>query len=43
MFQMFAIMQKVWLNRWEKRLIREGRIKVPVKKKTTGIVTCDSV
>lgn len=43
MFQMFTIMQKVWLNRWEERLIREGRIKVLVKKNGTGIVTCGSL
>jgi hypothetical protein len=43
MFQMFAIMQKVWLNLWEERLIKEGRIEVLVKKNSTGIVTCEPV
>ena len=43
MFQMFALMQKVWLQRWEDRPITEGRIKVLVKKNSTGTVTCDSV
>jgi len=36
MFQMFTVMQIVWLNRCHDLLIREGRMKVLVKKNSTG-------
>jgi len=42
MFQMFAILRKVWLKRWDDVLIGEGSVKVLVTKNSTGTVTYDS-